>query len=156
MGEIFTNWSMAFIHHLAAFGLVATLVYEFILIRKPFSQKTAQSLLDTDQLYGLFAMVILIVGFVRVFHFEKGEAYYFSSAPFLVKVSLFGLVGILSMYPTLKFISWRKALKQNQLPQVSAASLAAIRHIIHIELAALVGIILCAAMMAKGVGYFGS
>jgi putative membrane protein len=155
MNGIITNWLMAFFHHLAAFGLFACLVYEFMLIRKPFNQQTAQSLLNTDQLYGVFAMLILIIGFGRVFHFEKGEDYYFHSLPFLIKISLFGLVGILSMYPTLKFISWRKALKQNQVPQVSAATLATIRRIIHIELAAVVAIILCAAMMAKGVGYFG-
>ena len=155
MNGIITNWLMAFFHHLAAFGLFAALVYEFILIRKTFTQQTAQSLLKTDQLYGASAVAILVIGFARVFHFEKGEAYYFHSAPFIIKISLFALVGILSIYPTVKFLSWRTALKQNQLPQVNTATLAHIRRIIHLELAALVAILLCAAMMAKGVGYIG-
>lgn len=155
MSGIFTNWLMAFFHHLAAFGLFAALVYEFILIRKPFNLQTAQSLLKTDQLYGLSAVAILAIGFARVFHFEKGETYYFHSLPFIIKISLFALVGILSIYPTVKFISWRTTLKQNQVPQVNAATLTNIRRIIHIELAALVAIILCAAMMAKGVGFIG-
>lgn len=155
MSGIFTNWLMAFFHHLAAFGLFAVLIYEFILIRKPFNQQIAQSLLKTDQLYGVSAVAILVIGFVRIFHFEKGEAYYFHSLPFIIKISLFALVGILSIYPTIKFLSWRSALKQNKLPQVSAATLATIRRIIYIELVALVAIILCAAMMAKGVGFIG-
>lgn len=155
MSGMATNWLMAFLHHLAAFALFAALVYEFILIRKPLSLQTAQSLLKTDQIYGIAAVAILIVGFGRVMHFEKGEAYYFHSLPFIVKISLFVLVGVLSIYPTVKFLSWRNSLKQQKLPHVSAATLNTIRRLIHIELAAVVGIMLCAAMMAKGVGYFG-
>ena len=155
MSGIFTSWSMAFLHHVAAFSLFSALVYEFILIRKPFSLQTAQSLLKTDQIYGISAIVILIVGFGRVMHFEKGEAYYFHSLPFIVKIVLFALVGVLSIYPTVKFLSWRKSLALQQLPQVSTTTLNTLRRLIHIELAAVVAIMLCAAMMAKGVGYFG-
>lgn len=155
MSGIFTNWSMAFIHHLAAFSLFSALVYESILLRQPFSLPVAKSLLKTDQLYGLAAVTILIIGFGRAMHFEKGEEYYFHSLPFIVKISLFALVGILSIYPTVKFISWRNALKLQQLPQVNPATLVRLRRVIYIELIALVAIMLCAAMMAKGVGYFG-
>lgn len=155
MSGIVTNWLMAFLHHMAAFALFAALVYEFILIRKPFSLQTAQSLLKADQFYGITAVAILIIGFGRVMHFEKGEAYYFHSLPFIVKISLFVLVGILSIYPTVKFLSWRSSLKQQQLPPVSAETFNTIRRIIFIELIAVIGIMLCAAMMAKGVGYFG-
>lgn len=155
MSGIVTNWLMAFLHHLAAFTLFAALVYEFILLRKAFSVQTAQSLLKTDQIYGIAAVAILVIGFGRALHFEKGEAYYFHSLPFIIKISLFLLVGILSIYPTVKFLSWRSALKQQQLPQVSAATLNTIRRLIHIELTAIIGIMLCAAMMAKGVGYLG-
>lgn len=155
MSGIITNWLMAFLHHLAAFVLFAALVYEFILIRKPFSLQTAQSLLKTDQVYGIAAVAILVIGFGRALHFEKGEAYYFHSLPFIIKISLFVLVGILSIYPTVKFLSWRGALKQQQLPQVNEETLTMIHRLIHIELAAVIAIMLCAAMMAKGIGYFG-
>lgn len=155
MSGIFTNWLMAFLHHLAAFSLFAALTYEFVLIRKPFSLQTAQALLKTDQIYGIAAVVILVIGFGRAIYFEKGEAYYFHSLPFIIKISLFGLMGLLSIYPTIKFLSWRKPLKHQQLPQVNSATLTFIRYLIHIELAVVVAIMLCAAMMAKGVGYFG-
>ncbi|MDF3012872.1 MAG: putative rane protein, partial [Cellvibrio sp.] len=136
MSGIVTNWLMAFLHHLAAFTLFSTVVYELILLRKPFDVQTAQSLLKTDQIYGISAVTILIIGFGRAMHFEKGEAYYFHSLPFIVKISLFALVGILSIYPTIKFLSWRSVLKQQQLPQVSETTLNIIRCLIHIELAA--------------------
>lgn len=155
MSGIFINWSMAFLHHIAAFSLFSALVAEFILIRKPFTVDTAKSLLNIDQVYGLSAITILMVGFGRVFYFEKGGDYYFHNWPFIIKMSLFAVVGILSIYPTVKFLSWRNALKQQQLPQVSDTTLTTIRRLIHIELIAVVAIILCAAMMAKGVGYFG-
>lgn len=155
MSGIVTNWLMAFLHHLAAFTLFAALAYEVILLRQPFTLRAAQSLLRVDQIYGIAAVAILVIGFGRVMHFEKGEDFYFHSLPFIVKISLFLLVGILSIYPTVKFLSWRGALKQQQLPQVSEETLSMIRRLIHIELVAVIAIMLCAAMMAKGVGYVG-
>jgi putative membrane protein len=40
------------------------------------------------------------VGLLRVFFLEKGAAYYFRSVPFIVKLSPFAAVGLLSIYPT--------------------------------------------------------
>jgi putative membrane protein len=155
MNELLLKGIMAFGHHLAAFSLFAALVYEWILIRKPFDLATAQSLLKTDQIYGLSAVAILLLGFARVFHFEKGADYYFHSLPFILKISLFALAGLISAYPTMIFLSWRKALKQQQLPQLSDSRLHLLRRIIQLELLALLAILLCAALMAKGVGYLG-
>lgn len=155
MDELLLRGIMAFGHHLAAFSLFAALVYEWILIRKPFSLATAQSLLKADQIYGLSAVAILLLGFARVFHFEKGADYYFHSLPFLIKITLFALVGLISAYPTMVFLSWRKSLKQQLLPQVSDDRMRLLQRIIHLELVALIVILLCAALMARGVGYLG-
>jgi uncharacterized membrane protein len=98
---------------------------------------------------------VLAIGFLRVIYFEKGATYYFHSAPFIAKLSLFAIIGLVSIYPTVEFLSWRKAVKQGQIPIVSARKLESIRTIIHLEVAGVVFIILCAALMAKGVGYVG-
>jgi len=145
----------AFLHHLAAFTLVAALAVEFILIRGELNLGTARKLQRIDMIFGLSSGVVLVVGLLRVFYFEKGASYYFHSAPFIAKLSLFAIVGLLSIYPTREFLSWGKSLKQGQMPTVTDRKIASIHSVIHWELAGAVLILLCAALMAKGVGYFG-
>ena len=71
----------AFLHHLAAFTLVAALALELVLIRQELSRATALRLLAIDGMLGVSAVVLLIVGLTRVFYFEKGAAYYFRATP---------------------------------------------------------------------------
>jgi putative membrane protein len=141
---------LAFLHHVAAFTLVGALAVEFVLIKQEFNIATARRLAITDAVIGGSAGVLLVVGLLRVFYFEKGAAYYFHSHAFLTKFSLFVIVALLSIVPTVEFLSWRKALKAGQAPAVAAPKLKRLRMIIHIELAAVVIILLCAAIMAKG------
>jgi putative membrane protein len=139
--------AMAFLHHVAAFALVAALAVEFVLIRGELSAASARRLARTDMILGISAGVLLAAGLLRVFYFEKGAAYYFHSATFLAKLVLFALVAALSIYPTVKFISWRKG--------IDAASVPAVRRIIHLEMAGVVLIVLFAALMADGIGFLG-
>jgi putative membrane protein len=146
----------AFLHHLAAFALVAALAVEFVLIKGELSIESARKLLFTDLVFGVSAGVVLVVGLLRVFYFEKGASYYFHSAPFIMKFSLFAIVGLLSIYPTVTFLSWRASLKQGVVPAVVAEKINVIRRILHWELAAVALILLCAALMARGIGYVGA
>jgi putative membrane protein len=144
--------TFAFLHHLAAFTLVAALAIQFVLLRDAVTLGSARKLQVVDAVYGLAAIVLLVVGLGRVFHFEKGATYYFHTWTFIAKLSLFVLVGLISIMPTLAFRSWRKAVRQGQAPEVSAQQLQRLRSIIHLELIGVVLIILCAALMAKGIG----
>jgi putative membrane protein len=145
----------AFLHHLAAFALVAALTAELVLIRSELTVENARRILRFDAAYGLSAGVLLAAGLLRVFYFEKGAAYYFQSAPFLAKLALFVAIGLLSIVPTWEFLSWRRALRQGQVPVVEPHRLRTIRSIIHWELVAIVPIVVCAVLMARGVGHFG-
>lgn len=145
----------AFLHHLAAFALVATLVLEFVLVKGPLDAVTARRLRITDMLFGLSSGVVLVVGLLRVYYFEKGAAYYFHSAPFIAKLALFVVVGLLSIYPTVVYASWGKTLRQGQVPVLADAQRRKLRAVLHAELAGVVLILLCAALMARGVGTFG-
>jgi putative membrane protein len=140
----------AFFHHLAAFTLVAALAIEFVLLRGELTLLSARRLQVVDLILGVAATVLLLVGLSRVFWFEKGAAYYFHNHAFLTKFGLFIIVAILSLVPTFEFLSWRKAVKAGRVPVVEPAKLKRVRMIVHIELAAIVIILLCAAMMAKG------
>jgi putative membrane protein len=140
----------AFLHHLCAFTLVAAVAIQFALIRGELTLSSARRLVVTDMVYGIAAGSLLVIGLSRVFFFEKGAEYYFHSNAFLAKFSLFVMVGLLSIVPTLEFLSWRKATTAGQLPAISARKLRLVTGVIHGELFAIVIILLCAAIMARG------
>lgn len=146
----------AFLHHAAAFTLVSALAIEFALLRADVTVANARRILVADAIYGASAGAILVVGLLRVFFFEKGAAYYFHSVPFIAKLALFAAVGLLSIGPTRRFVSWRPALKQGVAPALDGDALPKLRRTLHLELIALVVLILCAALMARGIGYVGA
>ena len=145
----------AFIHHLAAFVVVGALMVELVVLRNDLTIQSARSVLRMDMAYGIAALVLLAVGFMRVFYTEKGSLYYFSSGPFLVKLTLFIAVGLLSIYPTLKFMGWRPALREQRVPAFDAGTRRKVRMLIHIELTLIFVIILMAVMMARGIWFLG-
>jgi putative membrane protein len=99
---------------------------------------------------GIAAGALLIVGLLRVFFFEKGASYYFHSYAFLTKFSLFIIIGLLSIIPTVEFLSWRGAIVAGRVPVMDATKRKRVTAVIHSELAAIVIILLCAAIMARG------
>ncbi len=142
----------AFLHFVAAFGLFAAIAVEFVLIRGELTVANARRLMSADQVSGICAGAVLTVGLARVFWFEKGADYYFHNAFFIAKLSLFAIVGGLSVYPTLKFLSWRTAVTQGRMPAVDSSTLRLMQRIIHAELAGTILIILCGVLMARGIG----
>jgi putative membrane protein len=140
----------AFLHHLAAFTLVGALAVEFVLIRQDLTVVTARKLVTTDAVLGAAAGALFVIGLLRVFYFEKGPPYYFSSQAFLTKFSVFIALGLLSIIPTVEFLSWRKALKAGQAPVPSDKKVRMIRAVLRGELMGVVIILLCAAIMARG------
>jgi putative membrane protein len=142
----------AFLHHLAAFTLFAALVVEFVLLRDELTLKSARKVVLADMVLGIAAGILFIVGLGRVFHFEKGPYYYFHNWAFIAKLSLFVLVAVASIVPTREFLAWRSAVKDGRVPTLEPSRLRAIRSILHLELIGVVLILLCAALMAKGIG----
>ena len=57
--------------------------------------------------------------------------------------------------PTREFLSWSKALKARQVPELGEARRQRLRAIVHLELAGVVLIVLCAALTARGIGQLG-
>lgn len=145
----------AFLHHLGAFAVVAALAIRFVLLRGELTLERARQLRIADAVYGVAAGFVVVVGLLRVFYFEKGAAYYFHSVPFIAKLSLIVVVGLLSVIPTLEFASWRKPLREGRAPAVSPDRLRTLQRIVHWEAVGVVCILLAAALMARGVGYVG-
>lgn len=146
------NSIMATLHHIAAFAVTATLVYEFIAFRKNLTVHEAKRILQVDSVYGISAGILIVVGLLRVFFFEKGSAFYLNSTMYWVKMGLFILVGLLSIYPTVRFLKWRNSLKENLTPEIADDEYKKIRLFIHLELTGILLILIVAPMMARGIG----
>jgi putative membrane protein len=142
----------SFLHFAAVFGIVGTLVAERVILSPTPTYREATRLQQCDRWYGLSAMVLLIVGFLRVYYFEKGSAFYFANPFFQAKLGLFIAVGLLSIYPTVRFVKWRAAMKSGAAPTVPDAEYRTLRTVLRLELILLAAIVACAAMMARGVG----
>jgi putative membrane protein len=153
MTPLWASALMAFLHHLAAFSVVAALAVEVALFKPPLSVLQARRLLRTDLVFGASATVVLVVGMLRVGYFEKGPQYYWHDGFFLVKFAAFVAAALISIHPTLTFFSWSRALKAGIAPQIPDRRARSVRLCMMAELTAIVVILLCAACMARGLGY---
>ncbi len=143
---------MAFLHHLFAFTLVACIVYEFLTYHKNMTIEEAHRIQRVDLVYGISAGLLLIVGLLRVFFFEKGVNYYIHNPFFWVKMAAFALVALMSIDPTIRYIRWNQTLKEGRPPEISEAEFKRTHFLLHLELVGIVVILLAAAMMARGIG----
>ncbi len=147
-----TSAFMAFLHHLFAFTLVACVVYEFIAYRKGMTVEEARRIQRADIMYGISAGLLLLVGLLRVYFFEKGPAFYNQNPFFWVKMAAFLIVGMLSIDPTVRYIRWNKIVKEGKSPEISDGEFKRTRILLWLEVIGLAVILFSAAFMARGIG----
>jgi putative membrane protein len=147
-----TTALMAFLHHLLAFTLTACLVYEFIAYHKNMGIAEIQRIQRVDLIYGISAGLLLLIGLLRVFFFEKGINFYLTNPFFWVKMTAFLLVGLLSIDPTIRYIRWNRTLRQNEVPEISETEYKRTRILLSLEVIGIAVILLAAPMMARGIG----
>ncbi len=145
------NSLMATLHHLSAFTLTACLVYEFIAFSKVLTVKEARRIQRVDLWYGISAGLLVAVGLLRVFFFEKGAPFYAANLMFWVKMALFTIVGLLSIYPTIRYIKWNSILAENKSLVIPDAEYKNIRLLLSLEMIGLVLILFAAPAMARAI-----
>ncbi|MDQ8035966.1 MAG: DUF2214 family protein [Pedobacter sp.] len=143
------NVFWAWLHYLAVFVLFSTLVVEHLLFRPQLDAATAKRIGMVDAIYGLSAGAVLITGFVRM-AYEKGFAFYMQHWAFYALFILFAIVGLISIYPTVVYLRWRKDLREGRAPVIDAETARRITIILRAELALLLVMPLLAAWMARG------
>jgi putative membrane protein len=149
---IFSAALVAFGHYFAFFALTAALVLQIVLLTASPTIQIAKRIQRADRAYALMALLVLVMGLLRVFYFEKGADYYFGNSYFIIKLSLFVLVGLISAYPTITYLGWNKAIKMGNAPELSIESALNLRRALHYQLVGILGILFCASMMAHGIG----
>jgi putative membrane protein len=143
---------LSVLHFLAVFVVVGTLAIELASVRPGMSRDTAQRIARIDGLYGLSAVILVVIGFLRVYFGLKPPEFYFESHAFWTKLGLFILIALASVPPTIAFLRWSRSIKADAAFEVPAGAIANVRRWLHAEAALLVFIPILAAVMARGIG----
>jgi putative membrane protein len=143
---------LAYFHFIAIFILFAFLTVQAVIIRRELDAGTVRLLGRMDLWYFGASMAVLFSGLLRLGAGAKGADFYLSSWPIYVKLGLFVVVGIMSVWPTKAFIRWRRALEHDAAWQVPAEEHRRVRKLVmsEVHLAALIPVF--AVIMARGLG----
>jgi putative membrane protein len=147
-----TDLILAIFHHLLVFALLAVLTYELAMVRVGMAAKDIAKVSRVDAVYGILAALILVVGFLRVFYGAKGPAFYLENPIFWAKIIAFLVVGLLSIWPTLRLIAWRNRIQREPAFLPSPAEIKNVRLFMRLEGTVFILIPIFAAMMARGYG----
>jgi putative membrane protein len=141
--------ALAIGHHLLIFALFGVLAAELIAVRRGMDAATVKRIGQVDLWYGILAGLIIILGFSRAVFAAKGWHYYSHNGFFWAKIATFGVIGLLSVPPTIRFITWRRA---GVVPTDEAVS--GVRRYLWAEVALFALLPIFAAAMARGYGEF--
>jgi putative membrane protein len=149
-----TDLVLAIVHHLIVFGLAAVLAAELALMRPAaMSPQTVRLLGRFDAAYGVLALSILVVGFLRVKYGAKGAAFYMHNPMFWAKIAAFAAVGLISIKPTLRILAWQKLAKADAAFVPALDDVSTLRRTMLLEIHVFALIPIFAAMMARGIGF---
>lgn len=110
--------------------------------------------LAADAWWGVAALLWLGTGVWRAFGgLEKGTGYYLANTAFHAKMGLFLLVLLLEIRPMLTLMRWRRALARGT--RLDTESARAISRLSAVQALLIVGIVLAATAMARGLGLRG-
>ncbi len=151
-GDITKSALVAYIHYLGIILCFGSLLFERLTLNVDLSRKQVISMIVADVVYGIAGVAILITGILRVKYFGQGGDFYTSNPVFWIKVGLYVLVGLLSLYPTVTYILWAIPLSKNKLPIIPDTLVQRFRLIITTELVGFATIPFFATLMARGIG----
>lgn len=135
-----------YLHFLGILTLFACVVVEHLLVKEQMSPAEIRRVSVVDSVYGLSAGIVLAAGLVLWFVAGKGSSFYTSNPIFHLKVSLFVVMGLLSIYPTLFFI------RQRRVTESSVNVPKRIKQMLRVQLVIALLLPLLAALMAQGYG----
>jgi putative membrane protein len=147
-----TESLLAYAHLASILVLVVFLTSEAALCRPEWlNAEVVKRLARLDFLYMIAAIAVLCTGVARTLWGMKGVGWYWHQPHLHIKLTLFVVIGLLSIKPSRYFLRWRRQLEATQvLPQ--AEEVRAARRRIMVQAHLLVLIPLAAVLLARGVG----
>ena len=142
----------AYAHYVAIFATVILLGSEATIYRRQLSATFVRTLQRIDLYYLYAAIALILTGVGRIFASPKGWVFYRDNPIFWTKMALFVTLGVLSIWPTMHYLSWRKNASPDGSVNVEPQTFARIRRFLIAEMIVLFAIPLCAALMSRGIG----
>ena len=135
-----------YLHFMGIVLLSGALIGEHLLLTRETPSRIMRKLVILDVIYGISAMLVLGAGLTLWFGGGKPAAFYNANPVFHLKISLFLVIALLSIKPTLFFLKHRKVSDEFiEVPRT-------ILNIVRVEVVLLLLLPLLASRMARGVG----
>lgn len=135
-----------YLHFISIIFTASMLIMQNFFISKTLSISLLKKLSSIDLFYGIAAIMNLVTGLLLWLVVGKPEAFYSQNPIFYTKISIFIVIGLLSILPTLFFLKHRKTTNHEiHVPQN-------IMLYKRYELVLLLLLPLTAVCMAKGIG----
>lgn len=143
---------LAFVHHLAAFGLVAAQAVQTTMLRGPLDAPRLRRLVAVDRLQAAALATVAVAGTLRVIAGPKGAAFYLPNPLFWLKVAAVAAMAVLALGPARRYRAWQQAAQADPAFAPSAGAMAATRRPVFIAAHLLVVVLAAAVAMARGLG----
>jgi putative membrane protein len=143
-----TEIILRYLHFISIFAIVSVLVAEHLLLKKIMTRTELGRLSRIDAVYGLAAITLLGAGLTLwLGSIGKPTEFYSKNWIFQIKISMFIVIGLLSIYHTVFFIKNRKGPRDEtvEIPK-------SIFWMFRMELLLIFIIPILAGLMSKGVG----
>ena len=143
---------LAYLHLLAILTMVVFISSEAALCRVQWlNAAVVERLAKIDRVYGIAALAVIATGVVRTVWGIKGTAWYWTNPLLHAKLTLVVVIAVVSIFPTLTFMRWRKALRDNgALP--GETEIRKTRKLVMVQAHLLAIIPLVAVFLARGFG----
>ena len=142
---------LAYAHIVAILSVVVFLTSEAALCRSEWlNAAVVRRLARVDVIYLAAVIAVLLTGIARTWWGMKGAGWYWHQPLLHIKLTLFVVIGLISIKPTMSFTRWRKQLDATgALPD--EAEVRGVRKLIMLEAHLLVLLPLAATLLARGV-----
>lgn len=139
------------IHILMIIGVFVSLILQLIFVKKEIDSKTLKLISKTDATYGVAAILVVTTGLLNWLKLGKGYEYYANNTLFIIKFSLFIVIGLLSIYPTVVFAKLKKKQKNDPSDIIAIPHYPFVIATIKAEIGILLIMPFLATLMANGI-----
>lgn len=142
-----TDVLVRYLHFLSLLVVFSAVLGQHLLLKGSVPRATVAKAQRLDIAYAVAVIAVLATGLLQWFSGNKPAAFYSGNPVFHTKLTLFLVVGLVSIYPSV-FMGKRRKGDPNERVEIPKALVWSIR----IELLLLVLMPLLAVLMAKGIG----
>ena len=143
-----------YLHYIGIMVLMGALISEHLMLKPGITKEQVKSLATVNSIYIVAVLLVLATGLLRWFVYDPKGIDFFSKNPlFHIKLTLFVVMAILSIFPGRKLCKWNKQAKQGNHLDINNKDIKSQLMFIRIELLLLAIIPLLAVMVGLGKGF---